>query len=359
MHDKWTQRKGFAMSRTVVRACSACALRLMLFAVLLWPMSSIATAASSSTAFSGRATVVSANAPVVGTVVLSDTGALPSSGGSQEASLLNASVPGLLTAETLHAATVGQGDRSRSEASVASLTLTPAGHTITADFLMSRAMAICTNGAASASGSSELVALVIDNQSVVVSGAPNQTVKLPDGTGQVVINEQKSARPGDITVNALHVTVTTPAGATDVVIASAHADITCPPPGQISCTGGDFVTGGGWIPSSSSAGAKDTLAVAGGIKQGGFWGHLQYIDHATGMKVRGTGVTAYVITGATSRHIDGTAEIDGMPGTYQVDVADNGEPGRGVDRFAITLSNGYTATGTLGGGNIQLHQPCV
>ena len=41
-----------------------------------------------------------------------------------------------------------------------------------------------------------------------------------------------------------------------------------------------------------------------------------------------------------------------------VDVADNGEPGVNVDTFAITLSNGYSASGKLGGGNIQLHMPC-
>jgi hypothetical protein len=40
--------------------------------------------------------------------------------------------------------------------------------------------------------------------------------------------------------------------------------------------------------------------------------------------------------------------------TYQVDVVDNGEPGN-TDTFAITLSNGYTANGTLIGGNIQIH----
>jgi hypothetical protein len=41
--------------------------------------------------------------------------------------------------------------------------------------------------------------------------------------------------------------------------------------------------------------------------------------------------------------------------TYQVDVTDNGEPGKN-DSFAITLSNGYSASGTLAGGNIQLHK---
>jgi len=112
------------------------------------------------------------------------------------------------------------------------------------------------------------------------------------------------------------------------------------------------VTGGGWIPTLS--GAKGNFGVGGGIRHGAFWGHLEYIDHGTGMKVHGTGVTAYTGTG-NSRHIEGTAEINGQSGfTYMVDVTDNGEPGRD-DTFFISLSNGYSAGGTLGGGNIQLH----
>jgi hypothetical protein len=311
---------------------------------------------SGSTTFSGRATVVNISAPVVGQVILADTGALPSAGGAQEASLLTASVPGLLSAEVLHASTIAQGDRSRSEASVANATVTAGGHTIAGDFLMSRAMAVCGTGGASASGNSEIVGLTVDNQAVSVSGQPNQTIVLPDGAGQIIINEQNSARTGDITVNALHVTVNTPAGKTDVVLSSAHADITCPPPGQLSCTGGDFVTGGGWMTGQS--GSRANFAVAGGIKQAAFWGHLQFIDHGNGTSAKGTGVTSYGYTGPTSRHIEGTADINGVSGTYKVDVADNGEPGTGADTITIWLSTGYTASGTLRGGNIQLHMPC-
>jgi hypothetical protein len=310
--------------------------------------------ADSSSAFSGQATVVRATLPLVGTVVLSDTGPLPQSGGALEASLLNVSVPNLLSAEVAHASTIGQGDRSRSEASVASLALTVDGTTVEAALLSSHAMAVCGTGGPSTSGSSEIAELVINGQQVVVTGTPNQTVLLPDG-GRVIINEQSSNGPGDITVNALHVTV---AGIADVIIASAHADITCPsPPPQPPCPGSDFVTGGGWIPAPS--GAKANFAVAGGIKNGGFWGHLEYIDHGDGHpKVHGTGVTAYTVTGPTTRHIEGTADIDGRPGTYQVDVAGNGEPGRNVDSFSLTLSTGYSASALLGGGNIQLHKPC-
>jgi hypothetical protein len=83
-----------------------------------------------------------------------------------------------------------------------------------------------------------------------------------------------------------------------------------------------------------------------------------YIDHGNGMHVKGTGVTAYMFVNQTTRHIEGTDEVDGSPGKYFVDAADNDEPARGADTFDITLSNGYHAGRELAGGNIQLHRPC-
>jgi len=316
------------------------------------------------TRFSGQATVVQASVAGLQPLVLVDTGPLPEEGGAQEATLLEYPVTGLpdplngaLQAQVLHAATVGQGNRSDSEASVANLDLSLAGNTISADFLMARARAECQGGKASVSGSSEIAALTVNGQNLTVSGQPNQTVSV--GPVTVVINEQQAFVDGDfgdITVNALHVTVRDPlSGATlaDVIISSAHADIICagaPPSGK------DFVTGGGWITGTPS-GAKANFGVAGGTKpNNALWGHLSYIDHGNGMKVKGTGVTAYAVTGETSRHIEGTCEINSAAGTYRIDVSDNGEPGR-KDTFSISLSNGYVASGKLGGGNIQLHTP--
>ncbi|HZH31999.1 MAG TPA: choice-of-anchor P family protein [Pyrinomonadaceae bacterium] len=302
---------------------------------------------SQKTTFSGQATVVKAN--VAGQpITLSDTGALDSTGGEKEASLLEANVPGVLTAEVLHASTIGNGNHSRSEASVANLNLTVGGNTIIADFLRASAQAVCAGGA-SAGGSSEIANLVINGQAITVTGEPNQTIDLPLG-GQVIINEQTSTRQGDITVNALHVIIP---GVADVIIASAHADITC---AKATCPGKDFVTGGGWIIAPS--GSKGTFGVAGGIMGKGLWGHLTYIDHGANLKVKGIRVTGYTVTAPNSRRIEGTCEINGLPGTYTVEVTDNGEPGKGKDIFTITLSNGYTAGGLLEGGNIQLHTPC-
>jgi len=309
------------------------------------------TAAPSNAVFSGRATVVDATVAGV-PIVLSDTGALPSQGGAEQASLLTASVPNVLTAEALHASTVGHGDRTRSEASVADLTLTVGGNTISAGFLRSRATATCEGGFAAVTGSSEIVALVINGQSIVVSEAPNQTVALPGG-GQVIINEQPPEATGNITVNALHVIVP---GLADVVIASSHADITCTGAGCSSKD--DFVTGGGFVPSGKT---KANFGVAGGLKNGSLWGHLVYLDHANnGVRVKANDVTAYTSTGTTSRHIEfaGTCEVNDVPGgTCSVDVTDNGEPGRN-DLFTLKVNGAPAPSGKLAGGNIQLHSAC-
>jgi len=133
---------------------------------------------------------------------------------------------------------------------------------------------------------------------------------------------------------------------------------------QVCRVSGDRVTGGGWIDRPS--GAKATFGVSGGIKRGAFRGQLSYEDHAQkgkgdDVKVKGTGVTAYSAPDAVTRRIEGTARMNGQRGfTYQVDVSDNGEPGRN-DLFAIRLWNAagalvYSASGTLRGGNIQLHR---
>src|SRR5437870_2384618 len=348
---KQTTKEGSSMrARAWMKGKGSCVLTVsLLLSLLSWPAQS---ASANNTTFSGEATVVQATVVGLPPIVLSDTGALDSTGGAREAALLDANVLGLLTAEVLHASTVGQGQRSSSEASVLDVTLTVGGNTISAGLLRARVTAECHNGTASVSGSSEIVDLVVNGQAFVVSGQPNQTISLP--VGRVIINEQTSSASGnngDITVNALHVVVE---GVADVIISSAHADITC---GGAVCPGGDFVTGGGWITGTPS-GERGTFGVAGGIKNGGLWGHLTYIDHGPGgPKVKGTGVTAYTVVDTTTRHIEGTADINGRSGFYQVDVSDNGEPGRN-DMFSITLSDRYHASGSLAGGNIQLHKPC-
>ena|SRR5437867_2916153 len=122
----------------------------------------------------------------------------------------------------------------------------------------------------------------------------------------------------------------------------------------------DFVTGGGWIVGTPS-GAKGNFGVGGGVKNGAFWGHLNYLDHGSGLHVQATSITGYVFVDDRTRDICGTYEANnGESGYFRVRVTDNGEPGSD-DFFGIKLQSGYLALGDLGGpdpggGNIQLHK---
>jgi len=339
------------------RSTTAAVAALFTVALLGWPSGGHA-AASTATTFSGRATVIQgqvANIPI-GPIV--DTGPVSAGGGELEASLLNyqTGLPtppsGSLSAVVLHAAVVAHGNKSNAEAFVASFSVSTPGLSVGATLLSARASATCKGSSASVSGSSEVATLNVNNQTIAVTGQANQEVPLPGGV--IFINEQiggASAQNGEITVNALHIQLSDPilGTTTNLIVASAHADIACGVADTGGCANKDFVTGGGWITRS---GERATFAIAGGP---GGWGHLQYNDHNS-FKVKGTGVTGYGpgTTGLTSRQIDGTAEWTGGSGTYHAEVADNGEPGRS-DTFLLVLENGYRAAGTLDGGNIQLH----
>src|SRR5438067_6069225 len=172
---------------------------------LLVSLSLGAPASANATAFSGRATGVTGQ--VLGVpILISDTGPLPAAGGAEQASLLSESVPGILTVDVLHATTVGSGDRSRAHVSVADLTLTAGGHSVSASLLQAQATARCSPSGATASGSAEIADLVVDGMPIVASGAPNQELLLPGIN--VKLNEQiVDATPAGITVNALHVSI--------------------------------------------------------------------------------------------------------------------------------------------------------
>lgn len=148
------------------------------------------------------------------------------------------------------------------------------------------------------------------------------------------------------------------------VTSTGTAFVGCGGQGSAVCkVSEDRVTGGGWIDGTNG---KGTFGVSGGTKRGGFRGQLSYEDHGQkgsrdDVKIKSTGVTGYSALDAVTRRIAGTARMNGQRGfTYQVDVSDNGGPGRN-DVFALTVWNAagavvYSASGTLKGGNIQLHQ---
>ena len=315
--------------------------------------------AGAATTYSGQATVVSASVLGANTTIC-DTGALPPEGGCLEASLISTNVAGLVSGSVCHATTIAQGHCSKSEASMESLTLSVGLHTVTCGFMMSRAHAECDeDGNASVSGCSEIGALSVNGAVVPITGGVNQENVSFLGL-RIIINQQVSSvdgNCGEITVTALRLILTDVLLGTtlaDIAICRTHADICCGGSDGSHAEVSDFLTGGGFITGTPS-GAKGNFGVAGGIRNNAFWGHLNYIDHGTGMHVKHETITGYDNAGGNERRITGTCRINGTSGyTFSVFAADNGEPGRD-DTFHIYLSTGYHAGGYLIGGNIQLH----
>jgi len=310
-----------------------------------------------------------------GIVSVASTSLLSPTGGAQEASDREQSLANGLQVGVSHATVIAQGGVTSSEASVADVSFTScsgfwgAGVTsIAADFVMSETTTACTTNGATFSGKSQVNGLVVDGQPVAVSGHANQVVFLSGG-GFMVINEQVTAETSTTVdgltisaegtaVDALHVIV--PCAGADLVFGSSAAGIACGnETNAIDTTQfcGDFVTGCGWI--TTPTGTNANFGVAGGTKDGAFWGHLNCIDHGNGMHVKDTSVTGYAID-EDCRTIDYNVTIDGQPGSARVRVCDKGEPGSN-DIFEIQLSNGHFTNSDLGGslpggGNIQLHE---
>src|SRR5437016_4216418 len=196
------------------------AIVICLIAILAF--SPVASFAQASTTFSGEAVALRASAVGI-SLALSDTGALPASGGNRKTSVGSVSVLGLVSADVLSSATSGSGTSSQSQASIANVSLL--GGLVAADLVKSNSSATCSNGQAAVTGNSQLVDLVAAGQPVLASN-PNLAISLPGGIS-VIVNEQTSSPSGNtgaMTVNALHVK----GPSVDIVVASAHSDITCP-----------------------------------------------------------------------------------------------------------------------------------
>src|SRR5438093_5257890 len=215
--------------------------------------------------YGGDATGAVVTVTATGTRIRAATCALSSSGGGADAAPSVGDIPGsatggvvTLAASAMHSAVVGSGPTTRAEGSMGAVGLTVSGNQISSDFLMARSNASC---GPSVAGGSELVNLVINGQSITVTGAANQTVALPNGSA--IINEQVQTvggTAGELMVRALHVlthdTITGQPIA-DVALGTAEAKIDCAA-GWSPSAGGTWVSGGGWIPGRL-AGGKATF----------------------------------------------------------------------------------------------------
>jgi hypothetical protein len=194
------------------------ALALLLTGLLVWPAAGLAQLGASTV--TGQATA--AQVVLLGFLGTATTTSLASTGISgtnaeSDVSQDTGSIPSLLGAEVLSAATYSYPDQVDSQASLANLGLTIAGVTFTADSVVAEASQVL---GAAGTGSSYIDNLAINGVPVTVTGDPNQTIQIPGG--QLILNEQTISSTGGATVNAIHVEIN---GVADVVIASAAAGI--------------------------------------------------------------------------------------------------------------------------------------
>jgi len=102
----------------------------------------------------------------------------------------------------------------------------------------------------------------------------------------------------------------------------------------------DFTTGGGFIfvsKSTSSSplaetGRKANFGLVGGCKNGGFFGHVNYVDHNNGLHVSSDTITAYVnpCPGCSPPDANNARDICGT-----ADVSINGSPVPGTWGFRV------------------------
>ena len=118
-----------------------------------------------------------------------------------------------------------------------------------------------------------------------------------------------------------------------------------PPPPDTGCT----VTGGGSIATGPGTEGKFSINAHANLH-----GKVQYHDGAAA-DFRSTRLTEVTCNpNAHSATIRGEGTSSGHMVTFTVDVIDNGEAG-GSDVFSISLSDGYSRSGTLASGNVQVH----
>lgn len=213
--------------------------------IALWVSAGIAALAVQTNAqivtaqeFSGRATGINSTITTNGTATTStagDTCPLPPRGGTSTVTTPGGPlIQGVVGSGTIVSSTSGSGITSQSSSSVSAFALNAGGWSIRAANVDSSTQCNCCDvSAPTCSATSSVTNLTVTDPSganviVTPNGTNNQVVTLPNGAGTITFNERISTGPGDLTVNAMHINITSGGSNYNVVVASSHSDIVCP-----------------------------------------------------------------------------------------------------------------------------------
>jgi len=114
------------------------------------------------------------------------------------------------------------------------------------------------------------------------------------------------------------------------------------------------VTGGGYIfvdplQDHGSFSTELTVDTSGRVR-----GKTAYFDHAINMTFRTVLIDSVNFNGNTAT-FKGTGTENGLETSYVISVQDNDSPVPRPDNFSITLGTGYSKSGPLAGGDIEIH----
>jgi Ice-binding-like len=347
---------------------------------LAWAQSAPPLASAQSFAVLGASTVTNTGP----TIITGDLGVSPGTA-------VTGFPPGTVTGGTIHAgdatAATAQAD---AHTAYAALVAEPCGTNLTGQILGTSPAAVtlssgvyCFNSSAQLTGTLTLNGngVYVFQMGSTLTTASNSSVVLANGAtaGNVFWQVGSSVTLGTNTVFVGSIlalisdTVTTGTSVAGRVFALTGAvtldsnAITAAASGAGGGGGGgqqctDFTTGDGSItgPSGGDAEFKFKAGFKGGENADSApHGEVVYTDDGfeCSLRMKSTSVTAYLEKGPNSRRIQGTVQINGHDGTYQLDVTDD-DSASATDSFAIRLSNGYSASGKLKGGHIEIHKRC-
>ncbi len=238
---------------------------LSLSAILL--VSTVINIGAQTRSYSGRAAGVIVLGPNATSAV--DTGPLASSGGTLTTSAPSVNLPGITTGP-VSASTSGAGSASQSSTSVTNARVNAGGYLITVASASSFSQCICCPGSVEGgcTTTSSITGVTVTDPSgnttpITVDGRFNQVVTI-NGVGTITFNERATGF-GSITLNAVHIDITSGGTNTNVILASAYSDIVCGATGPSS----SIVSVAGRVVSSSGlgiAGATVTLTASTGAQ---------------------------------------------------------------------------------------------
>src|SRR6266446_8083635 len=314
---------------------------------------------------SGEAFGISVNAAGV-TVGPTPHVVLPPDGGMVSDRLLRIAVPNAAASSTLEVVTTGSigPNKASAQSSATVEVLNVLNDLVKATVVVAVASSTADGSTAtSTSEGSTILGLSISGSTPVdVTPSANTQITIPGGT--LTLNEQilegDGVHTSALTVNMIHVVLKEPltgAITADIVVSSAHSDVNFVPAPK---AGNAFMTGGGKLGTGRDIATFGFNAGSRGA--GGLHGQLEYIDHLQNLKVHSQSIDSFDLKAGTTTCVtfSGSARVNDVDGYgFTVNSAcDNGTPGVGLDSLDISVTGpglSYGRSGTLTGGNLQLH----